>query len=557
MKQKLRSKANGITLISLVVTVIVLIILTGIGLYLVLGENNIIDKAKESKTMVDISTAQERLELVKGPIQIEKYSVNLDDYLAELEKVREQYSVTSVEKINEINAEIIISGKYKFLAIDEENGNVKIIYLGEAGKLKISPTSGEIEHPMTATFEVIENESGGELTVESENEKVATATINGNIVTVNAGEQRGTIKIIVRSAANGKYAQGRATYTVMVNRGRITLSATAYTGAYDGKDHDAITSVTVSPTDAKIEYSLNGGEWSTTIPKVNRPDNYSVSIRATKEGYVTETITKTITIKNLVTGIELDKTSIELYIEDDGTNITNTTETITATITPTDAENKTIEWSSSDQNVAIVKDGEVTPIGKGTATITATAQDGSGISANCEVTVIKRTYIYKEGIKNTNLIGAWVKGSFKGGSCQYIDNANNGYICMKTSGSAGEEHVHNAGYRTKNLIDFSGYSKLKATMKVNLKATVNGLTGDGTHGATGIWFKTKSEYNDGFGGFHYRDTAGKSTLATHNKTEGTFQIDITNYQDSYYVMLVSRSYIGKATVSYFYSIWLE
>ena len=116
-------------------------------------------------------------------------------------------------------------------------------------------------------------------------------------------------------------------------------------------------------------------------------------------------------------------------------------------------------------------------------------------------------------------------------------------------GSATEEYVQNAGYRTKNLIDFSGYSKIKAKLKVNLS--------DGTHGATMIWFKTKDEYNDGFGGFHYRYTTDRRLGATNNKTEGIYEFDITNYQDSYYVLLVSRSYYQKYTVSYFYSVWLE
>ena len=80
MNKKLKQK-RGITLISLVVTIIVLIILAGISLYLVLGENGLIEKAKETKPIVDITSAQEKLELVKGPVQLEKYSVNLDDYL--------------------------------------------------------------------------------------------------------------------------------------------------------------------------------------------------------------------------------------------------------------------------------------------------------------------------------------------------------------------------------------------------------------------------------------------------------------------------------------------
>ena len=58
---------------------------------------------------------------------------------------------------------------------------------------------------------------------------------------------------------------------------------------------------------------------------------------------------------------------------------------LTATITPSDAEDKTVTWSSSDETVATVKDGTVTGKGLGTATITATTSNG--LTATCEVTV--------------------------------------------------------------------------------------------------------------------------------------------------------------------------
>ena len=61
---------------------------------------------------------------------------------------------------------------------------------------------------------------------------------------------------------------------------------------------------------------------------------------------------------------------------------------ITITITPDDAEDKSVSWSSSNPYVATVDDtGKVTAIAAGTATITVTANDGSGVTASCEVEV--------------------------------------------------------------------------------------------------------------------------------------------------------------------------
>jgi uncharacterized repeat protein (TIGR01451 family) len=63
------------------------------------------------------------------------------------------------------------------------------------------------------------------------------------------------------------------------------------------------------------------------------------------------------------------------------------TRTLTATVTPDNATDKTVTWTSSDKNVATVdKDnGTVTAVGEGTATITATAANGK--KDTCKVTV--------------------------------------------------------------------------------------------------------------------------------------------------------------------------
>lgn len=93
-----------------------------------------------------------------------------------------------------------------------------------------------------------------------------------------------------------------------------------------------------------------------------------------------------VTVVQPVTSISLNKTSLSL----DG----GSTYQLTASVYPSNANNKEITWSSSDETIATVSDsGLVTALKKGSATITVAAQDGSGVTKTCNVTVKSNVYI--------------------------------------------------------------------------------------------------------------------------------------------------------------------
>lgn len=79
-----------------------------------------------------------------------------------------------------------------------------------------------------------------------------------------------------------------------------------------------------------------------------------------------------------VTAVSLDMVTMAIDI--------GASDTLTATVTPEDAGDPSISWSSSDLAVAIVVNGIVTGISEGTATITVTTTDGT-LTADCVVTV--------------------------------------------------------------------------------------------------------------------------------------------------------------------------
>ena len=82
----------------------------------------------------------------------------------------------------------------------------------------------------------------------------------------------------------------------------------------------------------------------------------------------------------LVEFIMLSETSITLQPDE--------TMRLTATVEPADADNPEVTWTSSDDAVAtVINNGLVVAVADGTCIITCSATDGSGVKAECQVTV--------------------------------------------------------------------------------------------------------------------------------------------------------------------------
>ena len=90
-----------------------------------------------------------------------------------------------------------------------------------------------------------------------------------------------------------------------------------------------------------------------------------------------------------VTGVTLSETTKAIKIGEEFT--------LTATVTPTDAADKSVKWMSDNSNVATVDEGKVTAVAAGTANITVTTKDG-GKTATCAVTVSASNIVAVTGV---------------------------------------------------------------------------------------------------------------------------------------------------------------
>ena len=155
-----------------------------------------------------------------------------------------------------------------------------------------------------------------------------------------------------------------------------------------------------------------------------------------------------------VSSISLNKTSASLAIG-------GTIELSVSNVSPSDAVDKTVTWSSSNTSVATVNatTGVVTAVAEGTATITATANDGSGKTATCSVTVYPAGTIVWDSSNcsslhiyggdsysdNTTIAGINLKcnadhvdamwySSYGGGGIEFHANATGGYTFTAPTG---------------------------------------------------------------------------------------------------------------------------
>ena len=215
-------------------------------------------------------------------------------------------------------------------------------------------------------------------------------TVYGNVtlqedITIGEGESltigqdaslnTGSHEVIV----NGGTLSGNVT-------GEVTYKVTGVSLNKDSLTLDVGSSETLNATVAPNNATNQKVTWTSNAESVATVDE-SGNVEAVAPGTANITVTTedgskqatcTVTVTQPVTGVSLNKNTLELY--------TGKSETLIATVEPSDATNPAVNWSSDKPEVATVEGGTVTAKAAGTATITATTVDG-GFTTICTVTV--------------------------------------------------------------------------------------------------------------------------------------------------------------------------
>lgn len=168
-------------------------------------------------------------------------------------------------------------------------------------------------------------------------------------------------------------------------------------------------------------------------------------------------VTYTIPTPVSVTGVDVSPSTASVEI--------GGTTTLTATVSPNDASNKTVTWSTSNSSVATVSNGVVTGVSAGTATITVTTQDG-GFTDTCTVTVTQPvTYEYVPA------------SSMQVGKEYLIANGNTGTVYLLTNESGGSRQLVGLQATVSNgKITLTGSQKSRALFECVRYTTGNDNT---------------------------------------------------------------------------------
>ena len=247
-----------------------------------------------------------------------------------------------------------------------------------------------------ATYEIIPEVIGGQCQIQKGGEEVTSAQMGEEItvsITPDAGYSGGTVTVKKVNAgaetgneipfSDGKFTMPASDVGICVEftkedyaisktdavNGSFTVKNSSGAEIAEANYQDVIT-VDATPDDGYIVDAIT----------VTDADSNPVTVSENTFTMPDKGVTVSVTFKVPVSSVSLNKESISLTV--------GASETLTATVNPTNATNPAITWSSTNETVATVTaNGEVKGISAGEATITATSMDDNTKIGSCEVKI--------------------------------------------------------------------------------------------------------------------------------------------------------------------------
>ena len=264
--------------------------------------------------------------------------------------------------------------------IDEKSGKVTVEQGVKIGVTSVTLDQTDLTLDVNGTAKLTATVKPDDATTKtatwkSDNEGVAVVDNEGNVTAKAAGTATITATADGKSASCKVTVKGQETVPVAsVELNQTTLELKA--------GNTATLTATVKPENATSKEVT----WTSDKPEIAAVDGGKVTAKAegtatitAKAGEKTATCTVTVTKADVaVESVTLNQSSLELKA---GNNTT-----LTATVSPESATDKTVTWTSDKPEIAAVDGGKVTAKAEGTATITAKAGDKT---ATCTVTVTK------------------------------------------------------------------------------------------------------------------------------------------------------------------------
>ena len=417
----MKSKENGISLIALVVTIIILIILAGVTISNIRSDSGIIKEttvaskkkiASEEKEAVQWAAAQaiaddenNKTGAISGDTGKVIIENKLNKYIENSDTKSEKLNYDILGPGDSYNGKVIIADLYivKF----SKTGNTYLI--DQAGKvqenveddqilnqdgIRMKPATPSVNIDSTMDIEILTNSNSYTVTNQNESDGILEIKkdAKGNAVFKQVGENKAitvTGKKLGRATIVVETSDGKKSINyVTVHQEPVSISLSANSDFLDTSS--AIKSLQIKPT---IEPST--ANYNTEITWTSSNENIA---EVDSNGYVTGkrtgTVTITATTKNnksatytvriiaTPTAIELDKANLQIDLS------TNKTYKFKAVIYPETADtDKGLTWKTSDEScVTVSQEGVVTGIRNGHSIITV--QTGNNKKYSCYVTVV-------------------------------------------------------------------------------------------------------------------------------------------------------------------------